>query len=92
MKQDKEKYLVISKYEDIDEKCSGCSNAGIEIKKYSNKSDVVRKIAEVSQYANIKIIGIYEKIDKLMIDKYLNVELVKWPKKNIQINKKQRLY
>lgn len=69
MKQDKEKYLVITESNTIDAKCSGCSQAGISLHYCSNTNELISKISEYSFYANIKVIGMYKKIDTLTIDK-----------------------
>lgn len=66
-------YLVITQSDTIDAKCSECSLAGINLHYCKNKSEIVRKIAEVSQYANCKVLGMYKLINKLIIDKDLRV-------------------
>ena len=76
MKQNKEKYLVITEFDTIDSKCSNCSLAGINLHFYPNKIDIIRKIAEASQYSNLKVTGIYKEIDKLEIDKNLCISEV----------------
>ena len=53
----KEKYLLITKFDTIEERCSGCSIAGINLQYFKNNADCVRKLAEVSNYANVKVIG-----------------------------------
>ena len=74
MTEEKE-YLIITQFDSFDAKCSNCSLAGINLHYCKNKSEVVRKIAEFSQYANYKVLGMYKLIDKLIIDKDLKVEL-----------------
>lgn len=76
MKENKEKYLVITISDTIDARCSECSKAGINLHCYPTKSGVIRKLAEVSQYSNVKVKGIFKMIDKLTVDKDLNIELL----------------
>lgn len=70
----KEKYLLITKWDTIEEKCSGCSIAGINLHYFKNKSDCVRKLVEVFSYANVKVIGIYKAINKFTINKNFQIE------------------
>lgn len=69
----KEKYLLITKFDIIEERCSGCSIAGINLHYFKNNADCVRKLAEVSNYANVKAIGIYKAIDKFTINKNFQI-------------------
>lgn len=74
MIEDKEKYLVVTECEDIDAKCSNCSNAGISLYYYPYAFECVEKIAEVHSCANVKILGIYKKVEQFTIDKDLNIK------------------
>lgn len=71
---DKEKYLLITKFDIIEERCSGCSIAGINLHYFKNSADCVRKLTEVSNYADVKAIGIYKAIDKFTINKNFQIE------------------
>lgn len=74
MIEDKEKYLVITQYDTIDAKCSECSNAGINLFYYPYAFGCVEKITEVHSYANVKVLGVYKKIEQFTIDKDLNIK------------------
>ena len=74
MKEDKEKYLVITEYDDIDARCSNCSNAGIDLHYYPYAFGCVEKITEVHSYANVKVLGVYKKVEQFIIDKDLNIK------------------
>lgn len=74
MKEDKEKYLVVTECDDIDAKCSNCSNAGISLYYYPYDFECVQKIVEVHYYANVKVLGIYKKVEQFTIDKDLNIK------------------
>ena len=74
MKEDKERYLVITQYDTIDAKCSECSNAGISLYYYPYAFGCVEKITKVHSYANVKVLGIYKKVEQFTIDKDLNIK------------------
>lgn len=66
-------YLVVTKTNTIDEKCSECGLAGVNLFFFPTLQECVRKIAEVSKTADMKVIGVYKTINKLTIDKDMNV-------------------
>ncbi len=66
---DKNRFLLILKYQDIAKKCEDCKKAGVEIEHFEYLSEVVRRIAGIKEYANCEVVGIYKQISKMVIDK-----------------------
>ena len=43
--------------------------AGLEITLYENLNDIVRRITHIDKIANVKVVGIYKLINKMVVDK-----------------------
>ena len=71
---DKGKYLLITKCDIIESRCSECSIAGINLHYFDNNADCVQKLAEVYNYADVEVIGMYKAIDKFTINKNFQIE------------------
>lgn len=68
------KYLLILEYDIIPEKCSNCSRADKEFIYINNLKDLYYKIASLSKNNGYKIYGIYKEINRISLDKNLNIK------------------
>lgn len=73
MKTVEDKYLIVAQFDTIDARCSECSTAGIILYNCSNINELVRKVSEFSFCADVKVLGMYKKIDTITIDKDCNL-------------------
>ncbi|MBE7084236.1 MAG: hypothetical protein E7373_06535 [Clostridiales bacterium] len=73
MKTVEDKYLIVTQFDTIDARCSECSTAGIKLYNCSSIYELVSKISEFTFCANVKVLGMYKKIDTLTIDKNCNL-------------------